>query len=65
MVEAGFQQPAKKHVMKSKKSWEFVAPEWLKSAFAAKKSVRKSKKSCELSPPEVFQSHGHGCVQVT
>jgi hypothetical protein len=37
------QQPAKNAVRKSKKSWESVAPEWLKSASPAKKAVRKSK----------------------
>jgi hypothetical protein len=54
------QQPLKNAVRKSKKSWELVAPEWLKSArgppAALKKSSRKSKKSVELRRPSVFQS---------
>src|SRR5688572_26289892 len=52
------QQPAKKQVRKSKKSWEFVTASRLKSALLAKKSVRKSKKSCELTQPMSFQLQG-------
>jgi hypothetical protein len=45
-VQVG-QQPAKKAVRKSKKSWELTTPLWLKSAAGAlaKKAERKSKKS--------------------
>ena len=59
------QQPVKKAVRKSKKSWELMIPSSLKSALGSsvKKAVRKSKKSCEFSVPLWFQSHPHAGVQ--
>jgi hypothetical protein len=43
--ELHIQQPVKKQLRKSKKSWELVVPSELMSAFDAKKLVMKSKKS--------------------
>src|SRR5262249_20288565 len=48
-----------RHVMKSNRSREFVAPSPLKSALPAKKSLMKAKKSMELMAPSWFQSQLH------
>jgi hypothetical protein len=59
-VKSG-QQPAKKAVRKSKKSWELICESLLKSDSGAwaKKAVRKSKKSWELRAPSALKSPGH------
>src|SRR5262245_25653754 len=52
------QHPAKNAATKSKKSWELMAPVWLKSALgrSEKNAARKSKKSWEFRAPLPLKS---------
>src|SRR5687768_9315454 len=61
------QQPAKKAVRKSKKSWLLVTPWALKWAAELRlmNAVRKSKKSSELVRPSALKSAGHGGGPIT